>query len=102
MRWRLHLLLFIAYLALDLGSPFIPGAFVFNADQCVELAHGERQRDAARAERRADGALDAAPQTTTPPATALRTRVPHVLTEWFVSVRLAHAASPPSASAEEH
>ena len=38
MRGRLWTLVFIAYVALDLSSPFVPGAFAFNPDECIEAA----------------------------------------------------------------
>jgi hypothetical protein len=47
MHRRLWFLAFVTYVALDLSSPFIAGAFNFNPDECVEAAHREQQVDAA-------------------------------------------------------
>lgn len=36
--------LLLAYVALDLGSPVIPGAFSFDPDDCVDGFRGDRTR----------------------------------------------------------
>jgi hypothetical protein len=36
MKARRTVLAFLLYVSLDLGSPFIPGAFSFDPDECVE------------------------------------------------------------------
>ena len=46
MRGRLTMFAFVVYVALDLSNPFIPGAFNFNPEECVEAAHREHQQQA--------------------------------------------------------
>jgi hypothetical protein len=36
---RRGMLAFVVYIALDLSSPFVPGAFNFNPDECVDGIH---------------------------------------------------------------
>jgi hypothetical protein len=36
---RLSTIAFVIYVGLDLANPFIPGAFAFNPDECVEAVH---------------------------------------------------------------
>src|SRR4030095_9963020 len=36
---RRGMLAFVIYIALDLSSPFVPGAFNFNPDECVDGIH---------------------------------------------------------------
>ena len=100
---RLPVLAFVMYLTLDLSSPFVPGAFTFDPDECVEAAQREQPR-AVTAE-------------TMPPST------PHVLrlagvtrpavrpapapdprTQWRSAAPVAHTAPPaaPSSPTEDH
>jgi hypothetical protein len=39
MNRRRMMLAFLIYVTLDLSSPFVPGAFNFNPDECVEGIH---------------------------------------------------------------
>ena len=89
MRRRLPLLAFILYVTLDLSNPFVPGAFTFNPDECVESVQFEREREARAADTsRTD--LRAAAHERRVSLRMARPHVPHVLTEWLVSVRRAH------------
>jgi hypothetical protein len=48
-RWRWLVLLLFAYVALDLASPQMPGAFSFELTDSVEALRGDRLRDDAPA-----------------------------------------------------
>jgi hypothetical protein len=102
MRARRIAILIAFYLSLDFASPFIAGAFTFNADESVEGVHAQRQEvrfttvsvpmpvpDRAETQRMA---------TVTPPRREVRP-----LGAWFVDLRRAHspAASTPPIS-EDH
>jgi hypothetical protein len=100
-------LLFVMYVALDLSSPFVPGAFNFNPDESVEAV--SRRRDAS--------ARRLPPGTTPPPSPrdetcrvvqsrpagpALTTR-PRAVSDWLIDVRRAHAPVPQvSTLSEDH
>lgn len=90
MRARRLALLIVLYIGLDFGSPFIAGAFMFNADESMEGVHAHRQQvkftvvsvpmpAPARAE---TGRVAALP----PPR-----REGRPLGAWFVDLRRAHA-----------
>ena len=91
-------LLVLCYVSLDLSSPFVPGAFNFNADESIDGVQRHRETPARR--------LPTAPTPPVPPAPDLgsvrhtsgavaRTgRVPGTVYEWLVDVRRAHAPVP--------
>jgi hypothetical protein len=54
MHGRLSMFAFVVYVALDLSSPFIPGAFNFNPEECVEAMHREQRQQVS---------VDSVPQT---------------------------------------
>ena len=39
MNRRRLMLVFLVYVTIDLSDPFVPGAFAFNPDECVEGIH---------------------------------------------------------------
>ncbi len=98
MRRRLMLLLFFAWVAVDLASPFVPGAFSFEPAECVAGVSGPRARpvgvDAivvARADaRRREPALRVRPPASTPARPA--TWRPHVAHDHVVRL----ADTPPT------
>jgi hypothetical protein len=91
------LLAFISYVALDLSSPFVPGAFNFNPEQCVEAAQRESQNP------RSESAVTAAPRSDEQVVVARhhvirRASTPSPRAQWRAPVAVTHAASPPSSS----
>ena len=93
------LILVIAiYVGLDLGNPFMPGAFIFDPAQSVEGAHGERGRHqlvalTAEGTPRVETADTAAPPRR--PAPAAR--------PWLAEPRPAHVpASDPPPTSDDH
>ena len=101
---RRMMLAFLMYITLDLSSPFVPGAFNFDPDECVEGIHR-----ASSPEERADAS---APPTRTlmvalvpSPRSAARpvARGRHAVLEWLVDSRedaRASGDSPPPS--EDH
>src|SRR5262245_51319063 len=49
MTGRSLLLAFLTYLSLDLSTPFVPGAFNFDPDECVDGVRSPHQRASASA-----------------------------------------------------
>jgi hypothetical protein len=102
MRARLLVVLVLAYVSLDLSSPWVAGAFTFDPDESVEAAFA-RPRVAA----------SGMPQVATPPSMpAPPPRRPRVaprsevvtrpLVEWVVDLRRAHGlALEPTLLAED-
>jgi hypothetical protein len=100
---RLFLLLFFAYVGLDLGSPMVPGAFSFDPDDSVDAVAGDRARPASLprvASVPASVALIRPLVETAAPVSAARA-VP-LLVAWRPHASLDRAAGPqPRASAED-
>ena len=102
MQGRLSFLAFLLYLTLDLSSPFVAGAFNFDADECVEAAQRQQRADAA-----ADSATHVAqrvvPERMETQRLVPRMPVPDSRRDWRTAVPVAHAlvASPPSPT-EDH
>jgi hypothetical protein len=105
MRSRLTIFTFVLYVTLDLSNPFHPGAFNFNPEECVEVAHRQQQQhasidavsEAQRLRQRAD----------TTERVVLRAPAPVPRADWRVPVPVAHAApagssSSPSSPTEDH
>jgi hypothetical protein len=100
---RLPMLAFVVYVTLDLSNPFIPGAFNFNPEECVEAAHREQQQQAS---------VDSGPQMQRllqqfdeTHSVARRAPAPDPRVDWRAPVPVAHVAAPPSSSpspSEDH
>ena len=105
MKARRLTLLILFYVSLDLSSPFVPGAFNFNADESIDGVQRHRETAARR--------LVTAPTPPVPPAPDLdpvkhvagavaRTeRAPRTVYERLVDVRRAHAPVPEVSSLSE-
>ena len=95
-------LLIALYISLDFASPFIAGAFTFNADESVDGVHAHRQQVK----------VNAASVPMPMPERAENERVPTLATprheirplgEWFVELRRAHApTAAPASISEDH
>jgi hypothetical protein len=89
MRVRRLILLVAFYITLDFGSPFIAGAFTFNADESVDGVHAQRQQ----------AKVKAVSVPMPMPERAEIQRVANVtprhdvrpMIEWFVDLRRAHS-----------
>lgn len=97
-------MLFTMYVSLDLSSPFVPGAFNFNPDECVEGIHrassAHERADAPALSARAPVVrLVSSPPSPVRPLAGGR----HPVLEWLVDSRADSRASgdPPSLS-EDH
>lgn len=104
MRGRLTTFAFVVYVALDLSNPFMPGAFTFNPEQCVEATQSAERQVAAGGI--AGEATPARPREPLAAGHHLVRRVvaPESRTAWRSPVPVAHAAPPPSSrpSSEDH
>ena len=104
MRGRLTIFAFLLYVTLDLSNPFHPGAFNFNPEECVEVAHRQQQQHAS-----IDAVSEAQRQRAdTTERVVLRAPAPAPRADWRVPVPVAHAApagsssSSPSSPTEDH
>jgi hypothetical protein len=96
MRVRRLTLLIAFYITLDFGSPFIAGAFTFNADESVDGVHAHRQQVKVKAVSVPMPLPERAENKRVPTLAPPRHEV-RPLAEWFVDLRRAHsptAASP--------
>jgi hypothetical protein len=106
-RSRRLTLLFALYVALDLSSPFVPGAFNFNPDESIDGVSRHRESTG-----RPDLTASTPPPAPRPDAVegteASRPRPglgarPRAVTGWLIAVRRAHAPVPlVSALSEDH
>ena len=107
MKARRLTFLVLCYVSLDLSSPFVPGAFNFNADESIDGVQRHRETAARR--------LATAPTPPVPPApdvdpvkhmagaVARIERAPRTVYAWLVDVRRAHAPVPEVSSlGEDH
>src|SRR5262245_46845718 len=92
MPWRRLAFLVLSYVSLDLSSPFVPGAFSFNPDDCVE---GVRQASSHRAAR-LNQANTTPPANLTParlvepPRSLDRHRTSQNTENWLIDIKRAH------------
>ena len=92
-------LAFLMYLTLDLSSPFVPGAFNFEPDECVEAIRGSSSPHP-RADASALPARTPVVRLGLPPSSPVRPLAGgrHVVLEWLVDSRedaRASGESPP-------
>jgi hypothetical protein len=101
---RRLMLAFLMYITLDLSSPFVPGAFNFDPDECVEGIH-----HASSPHQRADAS--ALPARTPvvrlglPPSSPVRPLAGgrHVVLEWLIDSREdTRASGDPPPLGEDH
>jgi hypothetical protein len=97
--------LILCYVSLDLASPFVPGAFNFNADESIDGVQRDRETPVRR--------LVPAPKPPSPTAPDLNLvrhtagalagpqRAPRTVYEWRVDVRHAHVPVPDVSSLSE-
>ena len=101
---RRMMLTFLMYVTLDLSNPFVPGAFNFDPDKCVEGIHR-----ASSPQERADvspppgralmGGLAPLPRSAARPVARGR----HAVLEWLIDSREdARASGDPPPSGEDH
>ena len=100
--WRLVLALAL-YLTLDLSNPFMPGAFVFDPGESVEISLGDPrplkpEAAAAKVPRPSSHALATTPDG---PGRAIPLEVP-VLAEWMADLRRAHPDTSRPSLSEDH
>ena len=104
MNRRRGMLVFVIYIALDLSSPFVPGAFNFNPDECVDgiqRASSPNQRADASAlpTRTPVVRLELPPPSPVRPLAGGR----HLVLEWLVDGRdNTRASGDPSSPTEDH
>lgn len=100
MGWRGWTLLILAYVTLDLSNPFMPGAFTFDPEDCVEGIHHPGSRLALRADQASvSPETPGAPQQQRPAVSEFLDRRPGLrrnFGDWLIDVRRAH---PPSEDA---
>lgn len=90
MRVRRLVLLIAFYISLDFGSPFIAGAFTFNADESVEGVHAHRQQVQVKAVSVPLPLPDRAEIERVARLAPIRHEV-RPLQKWFVDLRRSHA-----------
>lgn len=105
MKARRLTFLVLCYVSLDLSSPFVPGAFNFNADESIEAVQRHREHAAMR--------VATAPIPPVPPVPVVHPvkrasgpltraeRASRPVSEWLVDVRRAHAPIPEVSSLSE-
>lgn len=98
------ILAFLMYLTLDLSSPFVPGAFNFDPDECVEGTHRSTSPHQ-RADASALPARTPVVRLELPPPSPVRPLAGgrHVVLEWFVDSREdTRASGDPTPPGEDH
>jgi hypothetical protein len=100
MRVRRLALLIALYITLDFASPFIAGAFTFNADESVDGVHAHRQQVRVKAISVPMPMPERAESVPVPRLVPPRHEV-RPLTEWFVDLRRAHSPTATTASVSE-
>ena len=104
MNRRRKMLAFVIYITLDLSSPFVPGAFNFNPDECVDGLHRASSPNQ-RADASALPARTPVVRLELPPLSPVRPPAGgrHLVLEWLVdgrdNTRASGDAPPP---AEDH
>jgi hypothetical protein len=97
--------LILCWVSLDLSSPFVPGAFNFNADESIDGVQRHRETATRRPPTAATPPVPTVPNVDRLRGVAIaRTeRGPGTVDEWLIDVRRAHAPVPEvSALSEDH
>ena len=93
-------LLIAFYVSLDFASPFIAGAFTFNADESVDGVHAHRQQVKVKAVSVPMPMPERAENERVPSLAPPRHEI-RPLGEWFVELRRSHAPTAATASISE-
>jgi hypothetical protein len=106
MAWRSFTLLILAYVTLDLSSPFVAGAFNFDPDECIDGIQHPGGRITSRVEQASTpltAAIAPGRPLTAPGVTAPRPGSSQIVGDWLIDVRRSHApARAPSGTGEDH
>lgn len=102
MRARLLVVLVLAYVSLDLSSPWVPGAFTFDPDESVDAAFARPRMAASGMPQVVTPASMPAPAPRTPRVVPRSEVVARPLVEWVADLRRAHSvAVEPTRPAED-
>ena len=105
MTGRRMTLCFLLYVTLDLSSPFVPGAFTFDPDDCVDGVHGASSQLLRRADASALPARKPAARPELSPPSPVRPLAGgrHPVVAWLVDTREdPRSATDPPPPGEDH